>query len=231
MGPKELKLERNKRGWTQQEASHRLGMSQPYLAMLENGGRRLTPTLGRRFMRVYRLAPTVLPPPEEFRLQRVDAQSLTEQVAALGYPGFAYLRSRVRKRNPSEFLLTALGQENLEARLVEALPWLLLRYWDLDSKWLVEQAKLHDLQNRLGFIARLAREVSEKTSPPNEERTQTLRELELALEQSKLARMDTLCQKTLTSRERQWLTEQMTEEARDWNLLTPWRSGQLRYVS
>jgi len=143
-------------------------------------------------------------------------------------PGFAYLRPRVPKKNPAEVLLSALVHDDLEARLVEALPWLLLRYWDMDVDWLVEQAKVRDLQNRLGFLVSLARRVFE--NPPNEDRNRALAELETALERSRLAREDTLCKTPRTDAERRWLTENRTEEAQRWNLLTDWRAEHLQYA-
>ncbi len=231
MTPQELKSARQRRGWSQHQAAVRLGVSQSYLAMLEGGKRRLTPLLARRFMRVYRLPPTVLPPSEPLGpATRVDAQTLAQQLAALGYPGFAYLRPYSRKRNPAEVLLIALAQDNLEARLVEALPWLLLHYWDLDANWLVAQAKSHNLQNRLGFVVSLARSLSERARVPDERRTQALTSLEVALDRSRLAGEDTLCKATLSERERQWLRENRPEEARRWNLLTDWRAENLSYA-
>ena len=53
-------------------------------------------------------------------------------------PGFAYLHRRRSKRNPGELLLTAVAQDRLEARLFEALPWLVLKYWEMDIGWLVQ---------------------------------------------------------------------------------------------
>jgi CheY-like chemotaxis protein len=42
-------------------------------------------------------------------------------------------------------------RRELESRLTEALPWLVLRHaLDLNWEWLVERAKVHDAQNRLG---------------------------------------------------------------------------------
>ncbi|HKC70368.1 MAG TPA: hypothetical protein VKB60_02040, partial [Terriglobales bacterium] len=71
-------------------------------------------------------------------------------MAALDYPGFAYLRAGW-KRNPAEVLVSALAQPNLEPRLTEALPWLLLRYAaQLNRDWLAQQARLYKLSNRLG---------------------------------------------------------------------------------
>src|ERR1039458_8005504 len=163
MRMRNLKAERQKHGWGQVEAAERLGVSQPYLAMLENGKRRLTPALARTVVAAYGLPPVELPLPAAFSpAERVDGQRLTEELAKLNYPGFAYVRTRVKTRHPGEVLLTALAQESLEGRAAEALPWLLLRYWQMDLTWLVGEAKRFDLQNRLGFVVNLARQLSER---------------------------------------------------------------------
>lgn len=226
-----LKTVRKHRGWGQKEAARRLGVSQAYLSMLEGGRRRLTPGLARRFMRVYGLDPTVLPFPDvPATPPREDAQTLAEQLAGLGYPGFAYLRPRARKKNPVEVFLVALAQDDLEARLVEALPWLLLRFWDMDTSWLATRAKQHDLQNRLGFVVSMARQVNQRLRPANEQRDRVLTELESRLERSLLAREDTLCQSSLTEAERRWLRANRLNEAVRWNLLTNWQPDAFRYA-
>jgi transcriptional regulator with XRE-family HTH domain len=232
MKPQDLKSARARKGWTQKEAAARLAVSQPYLAMLESGERRLRPELARRAVKVFGLPPSLLPPSKSLQAGQwlEDAQTLAEQLGALGYPGFAYLRSRGRKKNPGEVLLKALAQEELEARVVEALPWLLVNYWDLDADWLAEQAKLRDLQNRLGFVVSLAQRVAEKTNPQNEHCRQALAELEAKLERSRLAREDTLCRASLTEGEQRWVMENRSPEARHWNLFTDWRVEALSYV-
>ncbi len=227
-----LKSARQQRGWSEVEAARRLGVSQSYLSMLETGERRLTPSLARKVMRVYNLPSTVLLLDEKFEPQaHMDAQRLANHLAALGYPGFEYLRPRVLRKNPGEVLLAALAQEDLEARLVEALPWLLLRYWEMDTGWLTEQARKRDLQNRLGFVVSLARRASGGRTPPNEQRNRALTELESALDRSRLAREDTFLRHPRTDAERQWLAENRPEEARHWNLLTDWRPEHLQYVA
>src|SRR5438552_17211323 len=106
-----------------------------------------------REARVYDLAPTAVPRSPRKLDRRANAATLARDLAGLGYPGLAYLRSRNRRpKNPGEVLLTALAQHDLEPRLVEALPWLVLRYWTLDWTWVVREAKMYDLQNRLGFV-------------------------------------------------------------------------------
>ncbi len=47
MSGNELRELRRKRGWTQMEAAKRLGVSQPYLALLESGKRHLDERLRR----------------------------------------------------------------------------------------------------------------------------------------------------------------------------------------
>ena len=216
------------RGWSQNEAARRLGVSQPYVVMLEKGKRPLTPALVRKAMSVYHLSPAVLPVSESFVPEPTDAQQLAEYMALLGYPGYAYLRPHVARRNPGEVLLTALAQNNLESRLVEALPWLLLRYWDMDFAPVVEHAKKVDLQNRLGFVVSLARKLS-AANPQNEPRTLALAELESTLDRSRLAREDDFLRPARNRVERQWLMQNRPEDARHWNLVTDLRPEHLRY--
>ena len=164
MDANDFKRARKQAGLSQQKAAAELGVSQSYLSMLENGERPLSGELARRMVRVYKLSPASLPPSRQRWLpKKVRPGRLAADLARLGYPGLAYLRKRRSHVNPGETLLTALSQESLEARLFEALPWLVLQYWDLDRKWLVGQAKLHDLQNRLGFVVALARKAGLKS--------------------------------------------------------------------
>lgn len=100
----------------------------------------------------------------------------------MGYPGFGYLRRRQPGRNPAEVLLTALAQDDLEARLFEALPWLLLKYWDMDRVWLARQSRVHDLQNRLGFVVTLAREAGQRATPADSARQAALENFEATLQ-------------------------------------------------
>jgi len=231
MTPSDLQRARQAARLNQVQAAARLGVSQPYLAMLETGRRRMTPELARRAMRVYHLPATVLPPTESGSpLQNSRADGLARDLAALGYPGFAHLRPRHWKpRNPSEVLLAALAQDDLEARVVEALPWLVLRYWPLDPDWLVRHAKLHDLQNRLGFVLTLARRLAERTG--DEPKARAVSALVTALERSRLAREDTFCRASLAGAERRWLKEHRSADARHWNLLTDWTADAVRYVT
>ena len=63
---------------------------------------------------------------------------------------------------------------------------------------------MRDLQNRLGFVVSLAREVAEREG--NGPRLAALRALEATLEKSRLAREDTLGRAALSEAERHWST-------------------------
>lgn len=229
MNAQELKRARKQRGWTQAETAQRLGVSQPYLALLENGRRALGSALTRKAMKVLRLRPTLLPLRQQLT-RGVDPQSLAQQLAGLGYPGFAYLRA-APKRNPAEVLLTALAQDNLESRLTEALPWLLLNYTDMDRQWLVEQARVRNLSNRLGFVTVLAKGVAAGAEGTASTRYQALDALETQLKESRLDKEDTLCQSSLSQTERDWLRETRPPDAAYWHLLTDWRPEHLQYAA
>ena len=144
-------------------------------------------------------------------------------LGALGYEPFGYLRERLF--NPAAVLLAALRRGDLPARVVEALPWLALHFPDLNRGWLVERAKLHDVQNRLGYVVTLAAQVAGAGVAPR------LRELVQAMEPSRLAREDTLCHDSMTDAERSWLREQRPPQAKHWNLLTDLGPDHLSYVA
>jgi transcriptional regulator with XRE-family HTH domain len=229
----ELKSARERKGLSQAQAASRLGVAQSYVAMLESGRRPLTPSLAGKARGVLGLSPVALPP-RPVKQKAVDPQVLALQVAALGYPGFAYLRHGRRYKNPAEVVLTALVQRELEARLVEALPWLLVEYSNMDQEnqdWLVQQAKSHDLQNRLGFLASLAGQVAERTKPANDPSHEALRSLREKLEKSRLAQESTLGKAFLSEPERRWLEQNRPQEAKHWHLLTDWQVEMLQYAN
>ena len=229
MRANDLRAERRKRDWGQVEAAARLGVSQPYLAMLETGKRALTPALARKVVAAYGLPLVELPVPTDFNpAERVDAQRLMEDLAKLGYPGFAHARTPVRSKHPAQVLLAALAQDRLEGRSAEALPWLLLRYWRMDFRWLVLGAKQFDLQNRLGFVASLARQLSARKDET--ERTEALAQLELGLDRSRLAREDYFYRPPRNDSERKWLVQNRPEAAQHWNLLSDLRPEHLPYA-
>jgi hypothetical protein len=139
-----------------------------------------------------------------------------------------YLKPK-RKRNPAEVLLSALSAGDLDSRLTEALPWVLLKFPKPDWRWLVAGAELNDHQNRLGFVTGVARRLAEQAD--ERETAALLGRQEVALERSRLMCEDTLCHNFITEPERRWLRDNRTEEARHWRLLTDMTPEQLRHAT
>jgi hypothetical protein len=157
-----------------------------------------------------------------------ENENLASDLAALGYPGLSYLKAK-RTRNPAEVVFTALSSKNVDARLMEALPWVLLQYPDLDWRWLVREAQLNELQNKLGFLTGLARRVAEASGLLQTKRQ--LKEWEVVLERARLLREETLCHDSLTQVERTWLRSNRSKEAEYWNLLTDLSPEHLRHIN
>jgi hypothetical protein len=119
--------------------------------------------------------------------------------------------------NPAELLLRVLRHRDVDARVVDALPWVLVRYPDLDWNWLSREAKVDDLQNRLGFLVSVARQLAELRG--ENETAQKLAEQEQTLERSRLQREDAF-RESMTDAERRWLREHRPSEAAHWNMLS-----------
>jgi hypothetical protein len=121
-----------------------------------------------------------------------------------------------------------LTSSDVPARVTEALPWVLVKFSDLNWDWLLREAKLANVQNRLGYLVSLAKQVSE-----SQNETQALERLEAArvrLEEARLAKEDSLGRR-LTEVERHHLRHERSDVAKHWNLLTTLRANDLRYVS
>src|SRR5262245_58561529 len=137
-----LKSGRKQKGWAQQEAARKLKVSQPYLSLLEKGLRPVPEDLARRAAAAFGLSAVALPVNTSWEsVQPLNSETAATDLACLGYPGFSYLKTK-RRKNPAEVLLSALSARRLDARVAEALPWLLLEYPNLDWKLLVSAAKL-----------------------------------------------------------------------------------------
>ena len=223
-----FKEARCERGLTQREVAARLGVSQSYVALLERGSRSLTPSLARKAARFLNLRPSAVPCERKLRSYRTTTDSLAKSLSALGYPGFAYLRAGW-KRNPSEVLVEALQQDGLDSRVAEALPWVLLNYPDLDRNWLVREARLRGLTNKLGFLASLSLRVLERRGNQRSVAYRTLQELEQLLSQSRLEAESSLGPRFSTVQE-EWVRQNRSEEAKRWHVLTTWRPEHLQYV-
>lgn len=154
------------------------------------------------------------------RSDEARSRAIAEALGALGYPGFAGAAEggEAPKHDPAVVLLAALSCAHLDERVVAALPWLLLRYWELDWKWVLEEAGSRRAQNRLGYLVGLAMRVG-ATSAGNRQRLARLAAVEEDLFQMRLETEDTLCRR-LAETDRRWLRQARPAEAREWNLLT-----------
>ena len=221
-----LREARQTKNWTQKDTARALGITQAYLSMLETGRRAVSNRLVRKFLRVFDVPAVALPLPSEVSTAYTSpgTRNFGADLGALGYPGFAYLRGKVKK-NPAAVLLDALSEANLDARVTEGLPWLALTYADMDWDWLVRNAKVRDRQNRLAFAVSLATEVAESRN--DNDRAHKLRQRLQSLERSRIATEDTFCHDSMTQAERRWLRERRSPIAAHWNLLTDMKGEHL----
>lgn len=221
----ELRRGRKQAGLTQVAAAEHLGLSQGYLSLLETGKRAVTYRVAEAAGRAYGL-PSALPLRVHRHRSKAGVEKLVRQLAALGYPGYAHVRPRYLA-NPAEVVLDAVTANDTDARVTRAVPWVLSRYPDLNRKWLVDQAKLQNAQNRLGFLVSLARELTEDdVFDPTA--SAKLREMESQLESAKLAAESTLGRRSLSDRERDWMRENRPEAAKRWNVLSTLTAEQVR---
>lgn len=103
------------------------------------------------------------------------------------------------------------------------------KFPEMDWQWLVAVAKLNDLQNKLGFVTSVAREIAENAG--EHDTAALLAQREKNLEFSRLAREGTLCHDSLTEAEKLWLREHRPAEAKRWRLLTDIAPEYLNYAA
>lgn len=189
---KNLEKWRQKQGLTQADAAALLGVSQTYVSLVEKGARPLTPELRMRLE-------LPLPAPS------VDDR-LRAGLSALGYPGFAHLPAARPAPRPGAVLLEALAQKDVDARVAEALPWLVRQYaGKLNFPLLVNQAKLRNVQNRLGFLLQYTGAGGD-----------SVQELEAA----RLLMESTFCWDSMPKPTRDFVRQRRSKLAEYWNILT-----------
>jgi hypothetical protein len=88
----------------------------------------------------------------------------------------------------------------------------------MDWDWVVRQTKMHDVQNRLGFVLTLARSLAERMDDIAV--TNRLSAVEQSLHASVLLREFTFCHEHMPEAERRWLKLNSTPEAKHWNVLS-----------
>lgn len=211
-----LRAARRARGWTQGDLARRLGVSQTYVSLFESGARPVPPGVAKKLVAALSLPATAVP--VTAHRSPLSADAAVQALGSMGYPGFAHLGTRKAILNPAELVLRVLASRTVEARVVEALPWVLLLHPELDWDWLVTAAKVGDLQNRLGFVVTLARTLAEQRGQRAEARI--LAHWEQVLTYSRLQREDAFASDTMTASERRWLATHRSAEAAHWNLLS-----------
>lgn len=226
MNGEHLKTARRTARWTQAEAASRLSVSQPYYSQLESGSRPLPADLALTAVREFHLSPATLPLPAlDPHLAPLDPSELTAQLAGFAYPGFTYLQKPTQPINPAAAVAGALVHSDLDPRLVEALPWVLSAFPELDWHWLNAQCRLTNQQNRLGYLVLLARDLAQLRVPP--ELVNALSQLEA----SRLAQESTLCRESMPAAERTWVRQHRPAAAAHWNLLTTLTADQLTHAA
>lgn len=208
-----LRQARTNANMSQVEAAARLGVSQTLLSLMEKGERSVTPSVAQKAVARLHATPEGLPLSSR---ARHDDDQLAADLGALGYSGYGYLKGKLW--NPAEVLLDALDRPDLDARLVEALPWLPLRYPNMDWDWLTAKAKVRNRQNRLGFVVALSMKVARKQGKRGV--AEHLSQVVEALEEARLAKADTLCQDSWPASQRRFAHQQRSRLAAHWNLDT-----------
>jgi integrase/transcriptional regulator with XRE-family HTH domain len=208
-----LRQARKAAGLSQLQAAEELGVSQTLLSLMEKGKRSVTFAIGLNAVKLLQASPEQLP---VYERERSRDDQLAADLGALGYPGYRYLSSE--PRNPAEVLCDALDRDNLDARVVEALPWLPLRYPQMNWAWLIPQAKLRNRQNRLGFVVNL----SARSAAVRGQRSvaKRLYDVVAELRKARLAKNDTLCQSWWPPSQRRYAREKRSRIAAYWNLDT-----------
>jgi hypothetical protein len=163
------------------------------------------------------------------RKHEAQSRAIADALGLLGHPGFFTLFTSIDDRpspDPAVVLVAALSCEDLDPRIVEALPWLVLRFSHLDWDWTVREVCSRKTQNRLGFVVSLALQLG-ASSDVGQERLVRLSSVEEELFSCRIEREDTLCARTINSTRKEWLRETRSEEAKQWGLLTDLRAADL----
>jgi len=220
----DLRSARETMGLTQVAAARRWRVSQAYLSLMEQGRRAVSERVARLAVRTEPKLATGL----RLSSTGTSAPNLEGLLGSLGYPGFAYLGHPKTVENPAVVVLAALQPSVVAARVTAALPWVFLQYPHLHWEWLVDQVKLVNRQNRLGFLVATARELAERRGDTTTRAV--LGRVEAQLEDARLVKEGTLG-RSLTDVEREHLRASRPAAAAHWNHLTNLQVDHLRYVS
>lgn len=230
-GYREIRRYRGHEMLSQARLAEALGVSQAYVSQLETGARKVSKKLAAKLAalpELQHLPATVFP--EDLDTADPFDRDIAADLAALGYDGIAAAAGRV-PRNPAAVIIAILRRRQVAPSITAAIPWLLIQFPELNTTWLVAQARLDNLQNRLGFLSELAYEIAQARFAAglfDEAHLVRLEALRGELERSRLVHEDTLA-RDLTPAERQFFQEHRSEAARHWSLLTGLTKEQLPY--
>jgi hypothetical protein len=146
-----------------------------------------------------------------------EPERFKEELGYLGYPGFAYLALVHREVNATNFVRDALSTEDLDQRVVEALPWVLANK-ELNWRRLIEELRSCNVHNRLGFLLEVTVKAAKKLRL--NETVDELLPLLTMLRVTAAREEDTLCHGSLTLVERKSLRQRRSQTARSWNILS-----------
>ena len=153
MSGAQVRAARERLGLTQQQAARRWRLSQPYVSLVEHDKR---PTPHRLASPWRTLSPRWLLgcpfKPVRPSLTTCRCSSVLSVIRDSGTSP-----RRAMSRIQRVVALAALRTPVVPARVTEALPWLLVTFVNLDWGWLLDNAKLSNVQNRLGFLVHLAK--------------------------------------------------------------------------
>jgi transcriptional regulator with XRE-family HTH domain len=226
MTSESLRNVRKQRGWNQQEMALHLGVSQTLVSLWEHGQRKVPAKRLHQLRGLgVRVDATELPREEKLCRAKVD---YAQELSNLGYPGFTHFQSGEPTWNPAQLLVKALAERDLDRRVAEALPWLVLRYSGMDWEWVRREAKLLDLQNRLGFTLALAKKLAVQKNQLDV--AYRLGQQEEVLAGSLLAKDDTYCYDGMTQSERKWLQTKRSTDAATWHVLSDLEPAHLTHV-
>ncbi|MDQ3068602.1 MAG: helix-turn-helix transcriptional regulator [Acidobacteriota bacterium] len=222
---KELLDFRARFGFSQAHLAQMLGVTQAYISQIESGRRPVTRQLANRLAALPDLpeiSPTVFPVSREpAASEENESADLAADLGALGYPPFTPLPGH-RPNNPAAVILAIIGRRHVGPNVIAGVPWVLLSFPSLDTRWLLDQTRRRNLQNRLGFLTDLALLVARargaKPTQPAQP-TEPLEHLRAELEDSRLVKEDTLA-RVLPPAERQFFSVHRSDTARHWNLVT-----------
>jgi transcriptional regulator with XRE-family HTH domain len=213
-----LATHRQSLGLSQAAYAARLGVSQPYLSQLESGQRPLTTALRHRLAASFPAHQLPLALAEDF----FSDDDLAATLATLGYPGFAHLAGNAPALHPAVLLMESLRKPGLSSRLLEGLVWLLLAHPATACPWLVDQCRLHNLQNHVGFLATLANELAPRPH---------LSQLLTTLAPARLATEQTFGHQPLSNSLANYVRTHRTPAATHWNLLTDLQPQHLTHAT